>query len=130
MIQDDEEQKNEEWLRNLASILIDNGKSSFLEAISKPIHSRSLELERACLVTLAWLSKATSPFDVEFKLSKAFSTLIYSLKDTLQKANEVEHKIFASMALLNFSKIPGNKHPILFDSNTSNHFIALKFTFA
>ncbi|KAM4084493.1 hypothetical protein ACB094_08G136400 [Castanea mollissima] len=102
---DDEEQENEEWLRNLSVALLSNGKKSLLDTISKCLASGNLDMVRVCLTTMAWLSCALPSLpDAEFQLS-AFSSLISGLKESLEKGEKIEHKILASMCLLNFSKI-------------------------
>ncbi|KAL7174625.1 hypothetical protein ACSBR2_033797 [Camellia fascicularis] len=103
---DDEEEEREDWLRILSASLIGDGKKSFLESISKCLGSGSLDLVRVCLTTVAWLSSALASLsDAEFQLP-AFSALISRLKERLENGDLVEHKILASMCLLNFSKIP------------------------
>jgi len=48
----------------------------------------------------------SSQSDVEFQHS-AFSALIFGLKESLEKGEQIEYKILASMSLLYFSKISG-----------------------
>jgi hypothetical protein len=87
--------------------LLSNGKKSFLDTISKCLRSGNLDMVRVCLTTVAWLSCAlSSQSDVEFQLS-AFSALISGLKESLEKGEQIEYKILASMSLLYFSKISG-----------------------
>ncbi|XP_048324017.2 putative E3 ubiquitin-protein ligase LIN-1 [Ziziphus jujuba] len=103
---DDEEHANKEWLRSLSSSLLGNGKRSFLETISKCLGSGNMDLVRACLTTVAWLSSALASLsDAEFQLSAAFSALISQLKQSLENSRQLEHKILASMSLFNLSKI-------------------------
>ncbi|KAA8528137.1 hypothetical protein F0562_035612 [Nyssa sinensis] len=103
---DDEEKAMEEWLRNLTASLLGNGKKSFLDTISNCLGSGNLDLVRVCLTTVAWLSHALASLsDADFQLS-AFSALISQLKESLENGERVEHKILASMSLLNFSKMP------------------------
>ncbi|CAL5425668.1 unnamed protein product [Camellia sinensis] len=103
---DDEEEEREDWLRILSASLIGDRKKSFLESISKCLGSGSLDLVRVCLTTVAWLSSALASLsDAEFQLP-AFSALISQLKERLENGDLIEHKILASMCLLNFSKIP------------------------
>ncbi|GMP91982.1 hypothetical protein CsSME_00042416 [Camellia sinensis var. sinensis] len=100
------QEEREDWLRILSASLIGDGKKSFLESISKCLGSGSLDLVRVCLTTVAWLSSALASLsDAEFQLP-AFSALISQLKERLENGDLVEHKILASMCLLNFSKIP------------------------
>ncbi|CAL1373173.1 unnamed protein product [Linum trigynum] len=105
--EEEEEEAGEEWLRNLAALLLSNGKKSFLESISQCLksHSKS-DLVRVCLTTVVWLSCAlSSESDAEFQLS-AFSALISGLKDHLENGEQIEHKVLACTSLLNFSRIP------------------------
>ncbi|XP_058090550.1 putative E3 ubiquitin-protein ligase LIN isoform X2 [Magnolia sinica] len=103
---EEEEKASEDWLRNLAALLLGNGKKSFLESISKCISSENPDLVRACLTTVAWLSRSlASMLDAEFQLS-AFSSLIHPLKQQLEN-ERVEHRVLASLSLLNFSEISG-----------------------
>ncbi|KAF2286225.1 hypothetical protein GH714_011906 [Hevea brasiliensis] len=102
----EDEETIDEWLRNLSTSLLGNGRKSFLEVISKCLASGNLDLVKACLTTIAWLSCALSALsDAEFHLS-AFSALISNLKESLENGHRIEHKVLASMSLLNFSKIP------------------------
>ncbi|XP_040991013.1 putative E3 ubiquitin-protein ligase LIN [Juglans microcarpa x Juglans regia] len=102
---DDEEQANEEWLSNLSAALLTNGKKSFLDTISKCLGAGNLDVVRVCLTTVAWLSCALClQSNAEFQLS-AFSAVISGLKENLENGVQMEHKILASMSLLNFSKI-------------------------
>lgn len=92
---------------NLTVSLLGNGKKSFLETLSKCLGSENLHLKRVCLMTVEWLSRALSLLSgSEYQLS-AFSSLIFPLKESLKSGEQVEQKILASMALLNFSKISG-----------------------
>nr|XP_027125166.1 uncharacterized protein LOC113741480 [Coffea arabica] len=90
---------------NLSASLLGDGHKSFLAATARCLVSENSDLVRVCLTTVAWLSSAlVSLSEAEFQLS-AFSALITGLKGCLE--NElVEHKILASMSLLNFSKFP------------------------
>ncbi|XP_024198692.1 putative E3 ubiquitin-protein ligase LIN-2 [Rosa chinensis] len=102
---DDEENLTEYWLRYLTITLLGYGKKSILEVLSKCLWSEHSDLVRMCLITAEWLSRAlTSLSDSEFQLL-AFSSLIPPLKENLKNSEHVEHKILASMSLLNFSKI-------------------------
>ncbi|XP_077246949.1 putative E3 ubiquitin-protein ligase LIN-2 isoform X2 [Tasmannia lanceolata] len=100
----EEDKAREEWLKNLALLLLGNGTKSFLETISKCLSSGNPDLARACLTTVAWLSQAlTSLVDSEFQLS-AFSILVPRLKESLE-CEQIQLRVLASMSLLNFSKI-------------------------
>lgn len=106
-MQEDEEEASEEWLRKLSASLLRNGKKSFLETMSKCLGSGNSDLVRVCLTTIAWLSCVLSSLsDAEFQLS-AFSSLIPGLKESLENGEKIEHRVLASMSLLNFCKIPG-----------------------
>nr|XP_004296299.2 PREDICTED: putative E3 ubiquitin-protein ligase LIN-1 [Fragaria vesca subsp. vesca] len=102
---DDEDNLTEYWLRYLTITLLGYGKKSILEILSKCLGSEHWDLVRMCLITAEWLSRALSSLSgSEFQLS-AFSSLIPPLKETLKNSEHVEHKILASMSLLNFTKI-------------------------
>ncbi|KAK2977671.1 hypothetical protein RJ640_015668 [Escallonia rubra] len=103
---DNEEEGTEDWLATLSASLVGDGKSSFLESLSKCLGSDNSDLVRVCLTTVAWLSSALALLsDAQFQMS-AFSALISRLKESLEYGQRVEHKILASMSLLNFSKVP------------------------
>ncbi|KAK1356147.1 RING-type E3 ubiquitin transferase [Heracleum sosnowskyi] len=99
----DEDDANEEWLRILSASLLD-GRKSFLETISLCLGSGQLDLVRTCLTTVAWLSSSITSLP-DFRRS-AFLPLISRLKGFLENSERVEHKVLASMSLLNFSRIP------------------------
>lgn len=67
--------------------------------------SGQLDLVRTCLTTVAWLSSSIASLP-DFRRS-AFLPLISPLKGFLENSVRVEHKVLASMSLLNFSRIPG-----------------------
>ncbi|KAM7502740.1 hypothetical protein LguiB_001644 [Lonicera macranthoides] len=103
----DEEEDRKEWLLNLSISLLADGKRYFLEAISKHLVCDNLDLVRVCLVTVTWFSSALASLPNADLQLFAFSILISPLKECLENDFRVEHKILASTALLNFSKIPG-----------------------
>lgn len=104
-MEDEEEEAREKWLLNASALLIVSGKKSFVEALSKCLGSGNSEMVRICLTTVAWLSSALASLnDSEFELS-AFLALITQLIECLQHGDLIEHKVLASMSLLNFSKI-------------------------
>ncbi|KAL5707675.1 hypothetical protein ACHQM5_018547 [Ranunculus cassubicifolius] len=101
----EEEKAREDWWKSLAASLLGNGKKSFLEIVSKCLASGESSLVRICLITVAWLSQGLVELpNAEFQLS-AFSALIPRLKETLENGEQVEYRVLASMALLNFSRI-------------------------
>ncbi|KAE8735498.1 peroxidase 59-like [Hibiscus syriacus] len=105
-LSEDEEHAIAEWLRNLLASLVRSGNKSFLEAISSCLGSGNGDLVTACLATVAWLTGVLqSPTD-DTKLQQTLCTLISQLKQNLESGAQVHHKIFASMSLLNLSKIP------------------------
>ncbi|KAJ8574137.1 hypothetical protein K7X08_025942 [Anisodus acutangulus] len=106
-MEDDEEEAREKWLLNASALLIGSGKRSFVEALSKCLGSENSKMVRICLTTVAWLSSALASLnDSEFELS-AFLAIITQLIECLQHGDLVEHKVLASLSLLNFSKIQG-----------------------
>ncbi|KAM6598168.1 hypothetical protein CsatA_008692 [Cannabis sativa] len=115
---EDEEEKNEEWLRKMCTSLVGNGRRSFLEGISKcVVRSKDMEelvLVRVCLITVTWLSfsLSSSISNSELQIS-AFSLLISILKQTLENGLKIEHKILASSSLFSFTKIPAECRVLL-----------------
>ncbi|KAK4419495.1 putative E3 ubiquitin-protein ligase LIN [Sesamum alatum] len=102
----DEENAREMWLLSLSPSLLGDGKKSFLGSISKCLSLGNSDLVRACLITVAWLSSSLASLpDTEFQLL-AFSALFSPLKQCLEHGELVEHRILASLSLLNFSTIP------------------------
>ncbi|CAN1335785.1 Putative E3 ubiquitin-protein ligase LIN-1 [Linum perenne] len=106
MLQEEEDEAGVEWLRNLSRLLLRNRNKSFLELVSQCLSSGKSDLVSACLTTIVWLSCAiSSQPGAEFQLS-GVSPLISGLKESLEHEKQVEHKVLASMSLLNFSRIP------------------------
>ncbi|KAK7304282.1 hypothetical protein VNO77_45150 [Canavalia gladiata] len=101
---EDEEKRREELLMNLLESLIGDGESPFLKAISRCLDSRHLDLVRACLITVTWLSSSLSTLFCAGLHLPAFLAIISQLKGILENG-ELELKTLASLSLLNFSKI-------------------------
>ncbi|XP_073050222.1 putative E3 ubiquitin-protein ligase LIN [Primulina eburnea] len=109
-IEDSEEEKaREKWLVNLSASLLEDENKPFLDTVSKCLNLGNSDLVRVCLVTkltMAWLSSSLGSLaDTKFQLY-AFSALISPLKKCMEHGELVEHKILASLCLLNFSKFP------------------------
>ncbi|KAK8695390.1 hypothetical protein V6N13_000554 [Hibiscus sabdariffa] len=105
ILPEEEEHAIAEWLRNLSTSLVGSGNKPFLAAISKCLGSGNGDLVTACLTTVAWLTGVLpSPTDAE--LQQTLCSLISQLKQSLESGAQVQHKIIASMSLLNLSKIP------------------------
>uniref|UniRef100_A0A7N0TL78 RING-type E3 ubiquitin transferase n=1 Tax=Kalanchoe fedtschenkoi TaxID=63787 RepID=A0A7N0TL78_KALFE len=103
---DDEEQAREAWLRDVVVSLLGSRRVSFLDMISKCLGSQISDLVRTCLTTVAWLSFTLASLpDSGFRLT-AFSALISQLKASLENREPQEHKVLASVSLLNFSRFP------------------------
>ncbi|KAL5983235.1 hypothetical protein ACLOJK_017319 [Asimina triloba] len=101
---EEEEKEREGWWKSVTILLLVNGKNSFLETISNCLSSKIPELFQVCLTTVAWVSHAlASPLDAEIQLS-VFTSFIPQLKECL-KNDRIEHRVLASMCLLNFSHI-------------------------
>ncbi|KAL9674279.1 hypothetical protein QQ045_030550 [Rhodiola kirilowii] len=101
---DNEERAREAWLRDVAMSLLRSGRMSFVDMISKCLASKFFDLVRACLTTVAWLSFTLASLpDAGLHLT-AFSALISQLKEHLENSELLEHKVLASVSLLNFSK--------------------------
>ncbi|KAL0435478.1 UNVERIFIED_CONTAM: putative E3 ubiquitin-protein ligase LIN [Sesamum radiatum] len=102
----DEDNAREMWLMSLSPSLLGDGKKSFLETLSKCLRLGNSDLVRVCLTTVAWLSSSLASLpETEFQLL-AFSALFSPLKQCLEHGKLVEHRILASLSLLNFSTIP------------------------
>jgi hypothetical protein len=106
--EDDEEERHEEFMMNLLETLIGDGESPFLKSISRCLDSTHVDLVRASLITVTWLSSSLSKqYNAGLHLP-AFLAIISQLKGILQNG-ELELKTLASMSLFNFSKISGLK---------------------
>ncbi|WJX75066.1 hypothetical protein P8452_58636 [Trifolium repens] len=102
--EDDEEERHEEFMMNLLETLIGDGESPFLKSISRCLDSTHVDLVRASLITVTWLSSSLSKqYNAGLHLP-AFLAIISQLKGILQNG-ELELKTLASMSLFNFSKI-------------------------
>ncbi|XP_073221932.1 putative E3 ubiquitin-protein ligase LIN isoform X3 [Cicer arietinum] len=101
---EDEEERDEEFLMKLLESLIGDGESPFLKTISRCLDCRHVDLVRACLITVTWLSSSLSKLFHAGLHLPAFLAIISQLKGILQNG-ELELKTLASMSLLNFSKI-------------------------
>jgi hypothetical protein len=106
--EDDEEERHEKFMMNLLETLIGDGESPFLKSISRCLDSTHVDLVRASLITVTWLSSSLSKqYNAGLHLP-AFLAIISQLKGILQNG-ELELKTLASMSLFNFSKISGLK---------------------
>ncbi|KAH1156792.1 hypothetical protein GYH30_051543 [Glycine max] len=99
-----EEKRGEELLKKLLESLIGDGESPFLKNISRCLDSKHLDLVRACLITVTWLSSSLSMLFSAGLHLPAFLSIISQLKGILENG-ELELKTLASLSLLNFSKI-------------------------
>ncbi|XP_020083756.1 putative E3 ubiquitin-protein ligase LIN isoform X3 [Ananas comosus] len=104
----EETSEKEKWLNNVTMALLGNARRSFLEALSKCLDSGNVELVRACLTTVAWLSHSLVSLSTSEIQLFAFSILIPRLKECLGNSMEVENRVLACISLLNFSNIPGS----------------------
>jgi len=107
-------------MANLLESMIGDGESLFLKTISRCLDSRHVDLMRACLITVTWLSSSLSKqYNAGLHLP-AFLAIISHLKGILENG-ELELKTLASMSLFNFSKISGlAPSPFICDKNISN----------
>lgn len=105
--EDEEEERNEEFMINLLESLIGDGESPFLKTISRCLESRHVDLVRTCLITVTWLSSSLSKqYNAGLHLP-AFLAVISQLKGILQNG-ELDLKTLASLSLFNLSKISGS----------------------
>ncbi|XP_072956580.1 uncharacterized protein [Typha angustifolia] len=111
--QDKETTEKENWLMAVTLALLGNGRRSFLEALCKCLDSCNAELVRSCLTTVAWLSHSlVSLSTAEIQLT-AFSALIPRLRRSLENNEQIQDRVLASASLLNFSKIPECRVPLM-----------------
>jgi len=94
-------------LKKLLESLIGDGEGPFLKSISRCLNSKHLDLVRACLITVTWLSSSLSTLFGAGLSLPTFSSIIIQLKGILEDG-ELELKALASLSLLNFSKISGS----------------------
>ncbi|CAJ1845914.1 unnamed protein product [Sphenostylis stenocarpa] len=101
---EDEAKRGEEFLKKLLESLIGDGESPFLKSISRCLDCKHLDLVRACLMIVTWLSSSLSTLYGAGLHLPAFLSIISQLKGILENG-ELELKTLASLSLLNFSKI-------------------------
>ncbi|XP_052728098.1 putative E3 ubiquitin-protein ligase LIN [Vigna angularis] len=101
---EDEDKRVEELLRKLLESLIGDGEGPFLKSLSRCLDCKHLDLVRACLITVTWLSSSLSTLFGAGLPLPTFSSIISQLKGILENG-ELELKALASLSLLNFSKI-------------------------
>ncbi|RRT46266.1 hypothetical protein B296_00050187 [Ensete ventricosum] len=105
---EDEAKQKEKWLKDVTLVLIGNGKKSFMETLSRCLVSGIQGLVRTSLVTAAWMSHALALLSASHQIPLAvFSDFIPQLKERLEEDDQIEHRILASMSLLNLSKVSG-----------------------
>ncbi|WVZ07268.1 hypothetical protein V8G54_020614 [Vigna mungo] len=101
---EDEDKRFEELLKKLLESLIGDGEGPFLKSLSRCLDCKHLDLVRACLITVTWLSSSLSTLFGAGLPLPTFSSIISQLKGILENG-ELELKALASLSLLNFSKI-------------------------
>ncbi|KAK8466108.1 hypothetical protein PHAVU_008G002200 [Phaseolus vulgaris] len=101
---EDEDKRVEELLKKLIESLIGDGEGPFLKSLSRCLDCKHLDLVRACLITVTWLSSSLSTLFGAGLPLPTFSSIISQLKGILEDG-ELELKALASLSLLNFSKI-------------------------
>ncbi|KAK7394117.1 hypothetical protein VNO78_14636 [Psophocarpus tetragonolobus] len=108
--EEEEENRGEELQKKLLESLIGDGDSPFLKIMCRCLDSKHLDLVKACLITLTWLSSSLSTtFSAGLHLP-SFLSIISQLKGILEN-EELELKALASLSLLNFSQISGSGSP-------------------
>ena len=118
----DEEKEREEWSNNVALVLLSNGKRSLLDTLARCLTSKNSGIVRVYLIVVAWLSHALPSLSAAgFELSK-FIDLVPLLKECMKNDSNMENRVFASISLLNLSKISGDH------SSTFNIFLLVHFT--
>ncbi|KAK8965927.1 putative E3 ubiquitin-protein ligase LIN-1 [Platanthera guangdongensis] len=112
-ISEEEEKNREDWLRNMALILLQYGNKSFQRTLSKCWKSGNPDLVSMCVTTTAWLSLALSSHYVPTIQVSAFSSLAPRLEECLKSDQDIKHRVLASFSLLNFSKILECRLPLI-----------------
>ncbi|KAG0493762.1 hypothetical protein HPP92_004756 [Vanilla planifolia] len=112
-IPEEEANKREEWLKNMALALLGYGKKSFLGSLSLCWKSGSPVLVRLCLVTTAWLSHALVSISVPALQFSTFLAFMPRLKECLKDSVDIKDRVLASLCLLNFSRITECKVTII-----------------
>ncbi|CAL9069188.1 putative E3 ubiquitin-protein ligase LIN [Musa acuminata AAA Group] len=108
---EDEAKQKEKWLKDVTLVLIGNGRKSFMETLSRCLVSGIQGLVRTCLVTAAWMSHALVLLSASHQIPLAvFSDFIPQLKQRLEEDDQIEHRILASVSLLNLSKVSGEQN--------------------
>jgi len=87
--------------------LIGDGEGPFLKSLSRCLDCKHIDLVRACLITVTWLSSSLSTLFGAGLPLPSFSFIISQLKRILENG-ELELRALASLSLLNFSKISGS----------------------
>lgn len=109
--QEDEAKQKEKWLKDVTLVLIGNGRKSFMKTLSRCLVSGIQGLVRTCLVTAAWMSHALVLLSASHQIPSAvFSDFIPQLKQRLEEDDQIEHRILASISLLNLSKVSGEQN--------------------
>lgn len=102
---EEEAREKEEWLKRVALALLHSGKGSFMVTLSECLGSGNTELVQTCLTTVTWLSHAIASLSLYENQTSVFLAIIPRLKEILENSEQIEHRVLASLSLLNFSKI-------------------------
>ncbi|XP_073004624.1 putative E3 ubiquitin-protein ligase LIN-1 [Typha latifolia] len=103
----EEEKVTEEWLKNLAIVLLAGGSKRFLVALSNCISDGTPNLARSCLVTVAWISSSLSSLHSSNSFQPlACSILAPRLLESLNYDRSLEERALASLSLINFVRHP------------------------
>ncbi|XP_010272313.1 PREDICTED: putative E3 ubiquitin-protein ligase LIN [Nelumbo nucifera] len=100
LIQNEEEESIQNWLRKAATVLLTSGKNRFLVALSECMANGIPYLARASLITVAWLSRSLTSIQDSSLQSTACSILVPRLIETLNYDRALEERVLASLSLL------------------------------
>nr|XP_043611866.1 putative E3 ubiquitin-protein ligase LIN-2 [Erigeron canadensis] len=102
-----------DWLMKMSAFLLSDRKTSFLHLLSRCLKSGHRDMTRVSLTTMTWLSSTLAFLPYYKSRVSVFSVVINQLKENLKDGESVEHRILATMSLLNFSKIPECKELLM-----------------
>lgn len=102
-----EEGESESWLRKTAAMLLGNGRTRFLTALSSSMDNGIPILARASLVTLSWLSCYLNSMEDKGLKSTACSIFVPQMVRSTSYNRALEERVLASFSLLNLVKGPG-----------------------
>ncbi|XP_038691182.1 putative E3 ubiquitin-protein ligase LIN-1 isoform X1 [Tripterygium wilfordii] len=102
--EEEEEEVRESLRRKLAIALFNSGGKRFLDALTNAIANSTLNLARASLFTVAWMSSFFNSIGDENFQSVAYATLVPQLLESTNSERILEENLLASFSLQHFVK--------------------------